>query len=123
MRADGLVFVTDGRYRDQAADELAAAGVEADIEIGRTSEEQRDLLAKAAGGIGRLGLEAEHVSWAQQQRYDGDWFEAAELVATTGLVEALRERKDAGRGGPHRGGLRHGRRRPRRRAPPPGRRA
>jgi Xaa-Pro aminopeptidase len=96
VRADNLVFVTDGRYRDQATDELAGAGVEAAVEIGRTSDEQRDLLAKAAGGIGRLGLEAEHVSWAQQQRYDGDWFEAADLVATTGLVEALRERKDPG---------------------------
>ena len=93
---DGLVFVTDGRYRDQAADELAAAGVEADIRIGRTSEAQRDLLAKAAAGLARLGLEAEAVTWAQQQRFDADWFEAAELVATAGLVEGLRELKDAG---------------------------
>jgi len=93
---DGLVFVTDGRYRDQAADELAAAGVEADIRIGRTTEAQRELLAKAAGGLARLGLEAEDVSWAQQRRFDAEWFEAAELVASTGLVEDLRELKDAG---------------------------
>src|SRR5215510_5567036 len=93
---DGLVFVTDGRYRDQAADELAAAGVGADIRIGRTSEAQRELLAKAATGLARLGLEAEDVSWAQQQRFGTDWFEAAELVATTGLVEGLRELKDEG---------------------------
>jgi Xaa-Pro aminopeptidase len=93
---DGLVFVTDGRYRDQAADELSAAGVEADIRIGRTTEAQRELLAKAAAGLARVGLEAEDVTWAQQRRFDADWFEAAELVATSGLVEGLRERKDAG---------------------------
>ena len=93
---DGLVFVTDGRYRDQAAGELAAAGVEADIHIGRTTDAQRELLVKAAAGLARLGLEAEAVTWAQQRRFDADWFEAAELVATTGLVEDLRELKDAG---------------------------
>src|SRR5262245_61528306 len=93
---DELVFVTDGRYRDQAADELAAAGVEAGIRIGRTTDEQRELLVKAAAGLSRLGLEAEAVTWAQQRRFDADWFEAAELVATTGLVEDLRELKDAG---------------------------
>jgi Xaa-Pro aminopeptidase len=96
VRGHDLVFVTDGRYRDQSADQLAAAGVPATIEIGRTSAEQKDLLAAAAGGIGRLGLESEHVSWAQQRRYDEDWFPAAALVATSGLVEVLRERKDAG---------------------------
>jgi Xaa-Pro aminopeptidase len=96
VTGSGLVLVTDGRYRDQCADELAAAGVRAAIEIGRTSAEQRDLLAGAAGGIARIGLEAEHVSWAQQQRYDTEWFPDAEVVATGGLVEALRERKDPG---------------------------
>jgi Xaa-Pro aminopeptidase len=93
---DRLVFVTDGRYRDQSAAELAAAGVGADIEIGRTSDDQRDVLTKAAGAVDRLGLEADHVTWAQQQRYAGEWFPGAEVVATTGLVEELRLVKDAG---------------------------
>ena len=34
VRPDDLVFVTDGRYRDQSAIELGAAGVEARIPIG-----------------------------------------------------------------------------------------
>ena len=34
---DRVVFTTDGRYRDQSAEQLAAAGVEAEIEIGLTS--------------------------------------------------------------------------------------
>jgi len=31
---DELLFVTDGRYRDQAADELHTAGVDATVRVG-----------------------------------------------------------------------------------------
>ena len=96
VTGDRLVFVTDGRYRDQSADQLAGAGVAADIEIGRTGEVQREHLVAAAKGLDRLALEAERVSWAQQQRYGADWFPDAALVATSGLVEELRIVKDAG---------------------------
>jgi Xaa-Pro aminopeptidase len=92
----GLVFVTDGRYRDQAAGQLAGAGVTAAVEIGRTSDERRAILTGAAAGVPRLGLEADAVTWAQQRRYASEWFAGAELVATEGLVEDLRLVKDAG---------------------------
>src|SRR4051794_15716245 len=36
VRPDGATFVTDGRYRDQSADQLAGAGVRADVVIGLT---------------------------------------------------------------------------------------
>ena len=92
-----LVFVTDGRYHDQAAGQLAAAGVEA----GRSDRPRG--ATPAAGrwwtplpAMGRLGLEAEHVTWAQQRRYAAEWFPDAELVPTVGLVEALRLVKDDG---------------------------
>src|SRR5437588_10071465 len=48
---DEMVFVTDGRYRDQAADELAAAGVEARIEVGTTGARQREMMQQAAANI------------------------------------------------------------------------
>jgi Xaa-Pro aminopeptidase len=92
---DGLTFVTDGRYRDQSAAELRAAGVDADIAIGRTSDEQRDHLAGAAKALRWLGLEADDVSWGQQRRFADGWFDA-ELVPTSGLVEGLRIVKDEG---------------------------
>ncbi|MCU1483472.1 MAG: Xaa-Pro aminopeptidase [Actinomycetia bacterium] len=91
---DELVFVTDGRYRDQAAEQLAAAGVEARIAVHNT--EQQRLLTEAATGITRLGLEADDVTWAAQRRYGTEGFPDAELVPTGGLVESLRLVKDDG---------------------------
>jgi Xaa-Pro aminopeptidase len=94
--ADEVVFVTDGRYRDQSADELAAAGIDARIGVGMTLAQQREQLQEAVRGITRLGLEAETVTWGQQRRFATDWFPDVELVPTAGVVEALRRVKDAG---------------------------
>ncbi len=93
---DEVVLVTDGRYGDQAAEQTAAAGVTATVEVGRTTAEQRSLLQSRAAGIGRLAIEAESVTWAQHGRLAAEWFPAAELVPTEGLVEGLRQVKDDG---------------------------
>jgi Xaa-Pro aminopeptidase len=90
------VFVTDGRYRDQAASELAGAGVVARTVIGLEEDSRRQALAGAAAGLGRLGLEADNVTWAQKRRFGADWFSDAQLVPTSGRVESLRLVKDAG---------------------------
>jgi Xaa-Pro aminopeptidase len=90
----GVLFVSDGRYRDQAADQLAAAGVPARIEISGT--EQKAIVKGAAETYRCIGLEAHGVTWAQQRAFASDWFPAAELVATEGLIEGLRRVKDAG---------------------------
>jgi Xaa-Pro aminopeptidase len=93
---DEVVFTTDGRYRDQAAEQLSGAGVDAHIEVGLTVAAQHETLASAGRGLRHLGLEAESVSWAQQRRYAAEVFGGAELVPTEGLVEELRRVKDAG---------------------------
>lgn len=93
---DSLLFVTDGRYDEQSHQQLAAAGVGADIVIGGTAAAQRDAVVDAAGGFARLGLEADAVTWAQQRRYAGEWFPEAELIATEGLVDGRRIVKDGG---------------------------
>jgi Xaa-Pro aminopeptidase len=95
VQPDTLTFVTDGRYEEQAAGQLSAAGVEADIEIGRTLARQQELLTARAPD-GRLGLEAEHVSWASQRHYAEEWFPGVDLVPTSRVVEALRLVKDDG---------------------------
>jgi Xaa-Pro aminopeptidase len=93
---DDLVLVTDGRYGQQATEQLAAAGVEARVEV--AGVEQRAVLGAAVSeaGIGRLGLEADTVTWSQQRAFDSSWFPDVELVATSGLVERLRLVKDDG---------------------------
>ena len=96
VRPDELLFVTDGRYRDQSALELGASGVDARVEVGLTGARQKEIVQEGASGVPRLGLEAGAVTWAQQRRFDGEWFPDAALVATDRMVEELRKVKDAG---------------------------
>jgi Xaa-Pro aminopeptidase len=91
---DRLLFVTDGRYRDQAHDQLGGAGLDADIEI--TGTEQREAIVVGVEGRHRIGLEADSVTWAAQRRYAATWFPDRELIATEGLVAALRLVKEPG---------------------------
>ncbi len=91
---DGLVLITDGRYQTQASEQLAAAGVAADVRIGRTATEQRALLRDAVAAAPRVALEADDVSWADQQAY-ADLLNA-ELVPTRALLDGLRVVKDDG---------------------------
>src|SRR5881227_2548959 len=93
---DEVLLTTDGRYRDQAVDQLHVAGVEARIEVRPTLAAQHEVLAQAAKGVAHLGLEADAVTWAQQRRFASGVFADAELVATEGLVEELRRVKDSG---------------------------
>ena len=93
---DEAVLTTDGRYRDQATEQLSAAGVDARVEVRPTLAGQYEVLAGAAARVNRLGLEADSVTWAEQRRFTSDVFAAADLVPTAGLVEGLRRVKDAG---------------------------
>jgi Xaa-Pro aminopeptidase len=92
VRPDLLLFTSDGRYATQAAEQI---GVRADIAIGLPGA-QRDAVVAGASACGRVGLEATHVTWAQQRAMAGEWFTGAELVPTEGVVERLREVKDEG---------------------------
>lgn len=91
---DSLTVVTDGRYRDQVAEQLAAAGVTADVVI------DVDIMARVADtapAAGRVGLEADDISWAAQARLQARLGErSATLVATEGLLLGLRAVKDDG---------------------------
>lgn len=97
---DDVLFVTDGRYRDQSAEQLAAADVEARVEVAVSGlAQQRDLVRQAADRYLRVGLEAHGVTWAQQRAYADEWFPdggAGRVVPTEGLVEDMRRVKDDG---------------------------
>jgi Xaa-Pro aminopeptidase len=94
VRPEQALFVSDGRYRDQSAEQLGAARVAVEIEIANTG--QREIVAAAADGLARLGLEADDVTWAQQRKFAAEWFPEVELVPTEGLVDELRLIKDEG---------------------------
>jgi Xaa-Pro aminopeptidase len=92
LRPDGLVLGTDGRYRDRAADELAAAGVVADVVVGFTRPELHERMVEALAGFDRVGAEANHLSHSAWTTLAA----SVPLVPADGHVEAARRRKDAG---------------------------
>jgi Xaa-Pro aminopeptidase len=90
---DHALLVTDGRYRTQVAEQLGAAGVDLPVTI---TTDPGPEIAAAVRGIARIGLEADHVTWAAQRRWADDTLSWAELIPTEGLVAGLRRIKDPG---------------------------
>ena len=124
VTAERAVFVTDGRYRDQSADEIAAAGLADAVEIEIVgSEPDAALAAVVSGSTGlRLGLEADAVTWTAQRRWANDLVSAAELVADVRRGRGVAPRQGPRRGGQDPFGLRGRRRGVRHGAIPAGRR-
>jgi Xaa-Pro aminopeptidase len=94
VRADDAALLTDGRYGDQAREQLKACGVEATVEVGRMRA-QHEALRRIVRGTAALGLEAADVSWAAVRDFETLVYGTG-LVPTQGLVESLRRVKDAG---------------------------
>jgi len=91
------VLLTDGRYGEQAAEQLAVADVSVRVEVcPAAGQSERAGGVLAAGGVAALALEADHVSWARQRAFAEKWFPGVELAPSVGLVEGLRRVKDAG---------------------------
>ena len=93
LTPDTLVVTSDGRYRTQAGEQLAAARVDARIEIGATVAQQRDAIA-AALPAGRVGLEAHAITWSQQREF-ARLLDGHELIPTDGIVERVRRVKES----------------------------
>ncbi len=94
LTPDRMTLVTDGRYDSQAGSELAAARVDADVEI--TTTEVGHRLRAALGDSKRVALEADDVTWTQLEKFQEHWLPDVELGATSGLVAELRRAKDDG---------------------------
>jgi Xaa-Pro aminopeptidase len=92
LRPDGIVLGTDGRYADQAAAQLEAAGVEATVRIGYSHQHLVEELVTAAAGLEAVGAEAAHVPFAEWQRLASE----LPLRSADGIIESLRRIKDAG---------------------------
>jgi len=89
---DQLTLVTDGRYGEQAARQLAAAGVAGEVLVGATGAATQAHLAITTQQYRTTGFEAAHVSF---QHY-ASWSTAfgTTLTPTSGLVELERRTKD-----------------------------
>jgi len=84
------LLTTDGRYRTQSAEQVPAGDVE--ITVGGL-QAQREAVQALLAPVGKVGLEADDVTWAASRR----WAELChEVVPTSGVVEGLREVKDEG---------------------------
>jgi Xaa-Pro aminopeptidase len=94
VRSGDAALLTDGRYGDQARDQLKACAVEATVEVGRVRA-QHEALRRIVRGTASLGLEASDVSWADVRDFES-LTPGTALVPTRGLVESLRRVKDAG---------------------------
>ena len=82
---EGLTLITDSRYQDRAPAELEAVGSSAEIEIARAK--LGEAVRHSVGRAEMVGLEADHVSWAQMQIIDSDWLPDQTLVGTTALLD------------------------------------
>ena len=91
--ADKSLLLVDGRYGDQAVEEVEKSG--AQIEVEMVGSQQSERLKTISRMTKRVGLEAQSVTWARMKNME-KVFENSELIFTEGLVEDLRQIKDKG---------------------------
>jgi Xaa-Pro aminopeptidase len=89
---DRVTLITDGRYGERAAADLASAAVDAEVAVGRTRPELRELVVAAAGSRGAVLAEASHLTHAAWTDYAKD----LTLEADDGTITTLRRVKDEG---------------------------
>jgi Xaa-Pro aminopeptidase len=92
LTASDALLVVDFRYWEQAAHE--APGMTIIRQEGRFDDLLPSLLSDL--DIKRLGFEAETVTIAQRDRWQGKLGDSAELVPTTNVVERMRATKEEG---------------------------
>lgn len=91
VRPDDMVLVVDGRYGDQARDQVAQSGAKCAIVEERSAAAIRDAIVKATRGLDNLGFDANEMTLGQYE----SWREnlSVELVKVAPVVPKLRRRK------------------------------
>jgi len=91
VRPDDMVLVVDGRYGDQARDQVAQSGAKCEIVEERSAAAIRDAIVKATRGLDKLGFDANEMTLGQYE----SWREnlSVELVKVAPVVPKLRRRK------------------------------
>ena len=91
---DEMTLITDGRYAEQAQQQLAEAGVNSTIRVGVTRAAQVAHLEHAVRSFDVIGFEAAHISVADHSALSSAL--GCEWASTNGTIEALRRTKDRG---------------------------
>ncbi len=94
ITATARYLLTDGRFTEQAGQEAPDFTI---VDTGSKPWEQLGATLNAAG-VTRLHFEAEHLSYAAYEEFYAQaakWPRSVELVPARGLVEGLRQIKDA----------------------------
>lgn len=96
VTAHEMTLFTDGRYTDQAREQLDDGGVEANIATSSTRQLMIDGLRDTVDrlAIGQVAFEGSHITYADHATLSaavgGQW------TATSGILERLRRTKDIG---------------------------
>jgi len=98
---DEVLFVSDGRYKDQSADQLAAAGVPARIEISGTEQKKIVHDAAAAKGYGGSASRPHASPGRQQAQLRLRMVRSGRSSSHRNPDRGLRRVKRRRRGGPH----------------------
>jgi Xaa-Pro aminopeptidase len=99
VSADSLVFVTDGRYGEQAQRQAADAGVRLDVLVGLTGAAVLEHTARCMAQFRRVGFESAHLTVLQYEQHRvavAKVESGCELVPVVGIVETCRREKDDG---------------------------
>lgn len=92
LSLDGLTLVTDGRYGNQAAQQMEAAGVAGRVLVGATSAATQEHLATTTQQFRTTAFEAAYVSFQQHAAWSTAF--GTTLTPSAGLVEFERRTKD-----------------------------
>jgi Xaa-Pro aminopeptidase len=93
VRPDEMVFITDGRYGEQARAQFAASGAAARVVVGTSAAMMREGMEQALNGARAVAVDPTEVTQAQFETLRGQT--SAGLVTLGGVVQHLRRRKTA----------------------------
>ena len=91
VRPDEMVFITDGRYGEQARAQLQASGATARVVVGTSATALRDAMEKSLMASQRVAIDPAEITHAQFETLQGQT--SARLVSIGGIVPHLRRRK------------------------------
>ena len=93
VRRDEMVFVTDGRYGEQARHQIESSGASARVVVGTTAAALREGLEQSLLAAQGVAVDPGEITHAQFETLQGQ--AGTQLVTVAGVVPQLRRRKSS----------------------------